>query len=63
MAEQIVLGSKVKDNISGFVGIATARCEYLHGLPRVEVTASVSDENKFEGERWFDESRLSAVQD
>ena len=33
----IELGEKVKDTITGFTGIATARTDYLYGCIRVEV--------------------------
>jgi hypothetical protein len=52
------LGDKVKDNITGFWGIVTARCEYLYGCVRVQVTSKKLDEKNKEIELWFDEQRL-----
>ena len=35
--EEIELGSKVKDTITGLVGIATARCLYIHGCDHIGI--------------------------
>lgn len=32
------LGAKVKDTVTGTIGVLTAYAEYLHGTPRVEIT-------------------------
>lgn len=56
---KVQLGSKVKDVITGFEGIATARAEYLHGMPRCLVEAPSRD-GKFQ-EAWLEESRLETV--
>lgn len=53
----IELGNKVKDTITGFMGIATARCEYLHGCVCFEVTGKLRDKQVMDPV-WFDESRL-----
>jgi hypothetical protein len=37
----IKLGTKVRDSITNFTGIATERIEYLHGSPRVMVEAQL----------------------
>lgn len=56
----IVLGDKVKDNITGFEGIAIAKCEYLNGCISIEVKPTKLDED---GEmlkaQWIDEQRLT----
>lgn len=51
----IALGSEVKDTITDFRGIATARAEYLSGTPRVLVEAFHDGRYL---EQWFDEARL-----
>ena len=38
---EVELGSKVKDEITGFVGIATARCVYINGCVQFELTPLV----------------------
>jgi hypothetical protein len=56
--QMIELGSKVKDSITGFSGIATGRAEYLHGVPRVLVEATqLTADGKTES-NWIDEPRL-----
>ena len=49
------LGDSVIDSVTGFGGTITARCEYLHGTPRVLVERSPGDK---EDTRWYDESRV-----
>lgn len=58
----VKLGSKVRDTVTGFTGIASARSEYLHGTPRVliESTGLDRDGNLKRGE-WFDEPRVESV--
>ncbi len=45
MAKKIELGSKVKDIVSGFVGIAIVRLEYLNGCVRYTVQAKQNKED------------------
>lgn len=55
-----ILGKKVRDSITGFEGIATARQEQLNGCVRIAVT-SKKERSKDDGaplELWFDEQRL-----
>ncbi len=50
---QAILGKDVRDSVSGFAGVATARAEYLHGPSRVQI------ERRGDAEpRWFDEARV-----
>lgn len=53
------LGQKVMDTVTGFVGVMTARCVYLHGTTRCMVEAMIDGDAK---EAWFEESRLVAVE-
>lgn len=57
------LGDKVKDTISGFVGIATGRSEYLYGCVRICVTPAEMKDGKPIDPLWFDEDQLSMVED
>lgn len=50
------LGDTVKDTVTGFVGVATGRVEYLHGTPRWLVERLDKD-GKLQCE-WFDEERI-----
>lgn len=54
----VTLGSKVKDNITGFEGIATGRSEYLYGCVRVLVEPQELRDGKPIEAQWFDEQRL-----
>ncbi len=62
MAQKIILGSKVKDNISGFTGMAVARTEWLFGCARI----GVQPQNLYEGNpidpQWFDELQLEILE-
>jgi len=56
----IKLGEKVRDEITGFEGIAIARIEYLNGCVRYEVKPKIlKDGRPIEGE-WIDEQQLVA---
>lgn len=61
MGEQIKLGNKVKDRISGYTGTATARCEYLDRAPHVLVEAQATENGARATEGWYAESRLEVV--
>jgi|APThiThiocy_cv2_1041547.scaffolds.fasta_scaffold12878_3 hypothetical protein len=54
-----VLGKKVRDRVTGYLGTATARAEYLYGEPRIQIERSGDAEP-----RWFEEGRveLDAIQ-
>lgn len=54
---KIKLGTKVKDNITGFSGMVTGRCEYLTGCRQYSVAAKAS-KGKGGETTWFDEDRL-----
>jgi hypothetical protein len=54
----IVLGEKVKDSLTGFEGVATARTEYLYGCVRICVESLELDKDGDPKEVWFDEQRL-----
>ena len=52
----ILLGSKVKDSITGFEGVAVGRTEFLYGCIRIGIEGVAKP-----GEiLWFDEPRLTA---
>lgn len=54
---EVKLGDRVRSSISGFSGVATAKCEYLHGNPQIQVTSTslVDGEEK---SKWFAASEL-----
>jgi len=60
--KRITLGDKVKDLVSGFTGIATARHTYLNRCDRVTVQpAYISKEGKLPGSCTFDEPQLKVL--
>ena len=46
MKEEIKLGDKVKDKVSGYEGIATSRTEFLNGCFQIEVTSRLKKGEK-----------------
>lgn len=54
----ITLGETYKDSMTDFMGAATARAEYVYGVPRVELSAPVQADGKPIDPQWFDEGRL-----
>ncbi|SHE66548.1 hypothetical protein SAMN02745157_0666 [Kaistia soli DSM 19436] len=59
----IKLGNKVRDLVTGFTGIATARTEYLYGCVHISVTPTVDKDGKQAETAWFDEQRVEVVED
>ena len=55
------LGSLVKDNITGFTGIAVARTVFLFGCVRIGVEAVEMREGKPSDIYWFDEQRIEII--
>lgn len=58
----INLGDKVKDRISGFSGIATARYEYLNGCIRFQVEPDKLNKGAMIDGKIFDLEQLTVVQ-
>jgi hypothetical protein len=54
----IKLGTRVKDAITGFEGIATSRAEYLYGCVRVLVEPQILKDGKPVEALWLDELRF-----
>ena len=52
---------KVKDTITGFTGLVTARTEYLNGCIRYAVEAPKLNEKGERQDIWEDEERLELV--
>jgi hypothetical protein len=54
----IKLGSKVRDEITGFSGIITGFVTYLSGCDQALVVRKVTADGAFKDAQWFDEQRL-----
>ena len=52
-----MLGQKVRNTVTGFTGIVTAKCEYLNAPVMLEVTATELHEGRPISE-WFYDSVL-----
>jgi len=59
----ITLGSKVRDRVTGFEGVATARCEELTSCVSYAVQPPSLQEGKVPERHWFDEPRLEVLAD
>ena len=58
---KVILGDEVKDSLTGFIGVATGRADYLTGCARIQVEAREAEAGGKPGEHWFDEQRLEIV--
>ena len=61
MDVRIENGRKVKCLITGFTGIVTGRCEYLHGNTRCYVSPRIGIDNEMKKGQWFNEGQLEEV--
>lgn len=59
----IKLGSRVRDTITGHVGITTGRTEWTYGCTRYCVEAERLTDDGKAIEPWFDEQRLETVEE
>jgi len=57
----VELGDKVKDTVSGFIGIAVSRHIYLQGCHRISVQPEVDKDGKCPESQGFDEPQLIIV--
>lgn len=56
-------GTKVKSNISGFVGMVTSRADHLNGCNRYYVNPPVDKDMKLPDGYWFDEAELEVIEE
>lgn len=57
------LGDKVKDNVTGYTGIAIARTTWLHGCDRITVQPdSLDKDGKVQDGFTFDEKQLTVLE-
>ncbi len=56
-----VLGRKVRDQVSGFQGVATSWTIFLNGCVRVSIQPPVDKEGKLPDEKWFDAHQLDLI--
>lgn len=58
----ITLGSKVKDKITGFTGIAISHVKYLTGCDHIGVVPPVDKDGKCQQAEYFDINRLEVME-
>ena len=58
----IPLGSKIKDNITGYQGIATARVTHLYGCVHIAIQPQELKDGIPQKERLFDEQRIQIIE-
>jgi len=60
---EIELGTKVQDKITGFVGTATSRVEYINGCVQYCVVPTVQEDGKMPIGEYIDVSQLEPFGD
>lgn len=55
------LGDKVKDTVSGFIGIVVSEHNYLNGCKRVTVQPAIDKDKKLPESQTFDEPQLKVL--
>lgn len=58
--QNVVLGCKARDKITGFEGIVTGRCEYLFGCGQWGLTPAAKD-GECKNTLWIDEGRAEWI--
>ena len=61
MNKKIELGDKVKNIITGFEGVVTGDCQYLHGCRQFLVVPKISKNGEHRGSHWFDAPNLKVL--
>ena len=59
----IKLGEKVKDEVTGLIGIAVAQCIYLNSCVSFEVQPRLDKDGKWTKSKWVDESQLIIIEE
>jgi hypothetical protein len=58
----INLGSKYRDKITGFEGIATGFCQYISGCHQALICPPVAADGAKRDSNWFDVQRLEQLE-
>ena len=58
----VKLGSRVKDSITGFTGIAVGYSRWMYGCNRIVVEGESLKDGKPLGNEWFDEQRIQTIE-
>ena len=57
----VKLGQTVKDTITGLIGTAVARTEWMHGCVRITIQPKVDKDGKVPGNHTCDEPQVEVV--
>lgn len=57
----VKLGNRVRDKITGFEGIAVARVEYLTGCTQIGIAPGIDKDGKVPDTLYFDYTRLDIL--
>ena len=60
---EIKLGNKVRDKVTGYEGVATARVEYLNGCVQYCVKPKVGSDGKMPDPEYIDVQQLEVVKE
>ena len=61
MEKQIELGMRVKDEVTGFIGITVSKCIYLNGCVQFAVKPPIDEKGEIKEDVWIDEAQLEIV--
>jgi len=56
-----LLGERVRDTVTGIVGVAVGRCEHLNGSPRVQIQPPPDSNGCRQEPYWTDEDGIDLV--
>lgn len=56
--DRIILGQEYKDEFTGVIGTAVARCTYLHDAPAIHLVLKLDKDGKMQKPVWINEQRL-----
>ena len=59
--KSIKLGQKVKDKVTGFTGIAVAKCKFLNGCVQFHISPPVDKDGNERKDQWIDAAQLEII--
>lgn len=59
--DQINLGARFRDRITGFTGVATGLVQYISGCNQVLLVPAAKDGNELKSGEWFDVQRVEVI--
>lgn len=58
-----MLGKTMRDEVSGFTGIATGKLEWMNGCVQFFLKPKIGDDQKMRDGEWIDSNQLTVVGD